>query len=88
MMLAWFSSSLKIASRSPSSASKIPAFASKHDPYRIASSVPWNAESRRSRSLWMSWVPQMNRTEDRPNPCVSSVCLAACTRRGWFDKPR
>ena len=42
MMLAWFSSSEMTASLSVSSASNVPAFASKQDGKRIASSVAWN----------------------------------------------
>ena len=66
MIEAWFSSSLMTASSLPSSVSKRPPFASKHDEYRIVSSVPRNSDSRRSSSLWTSWVPQMKRTLAMP----------------------
>ena len=46
MIDAWLSWSEMTASRSSSSASKTPPFASKHEPKRIVSSVPRNAESR------------------------------------------
>ena len=40
-----------------------------------------------SRFLWMSCVPQMNRTEERPNPRESRVRLAAEIKEGSLDKP-
>ena len=46
MIDAWLSASEMTASSSPSSASKRPPFASKHELKRIVSSVPRNAESR------------------------------------------
>ena len=45
MMLAWLSASETTTSSSVSSVSKSPPFASKHDGYRIVSSVPRNAVS-------------------------------------------
>ena len=66
MIDAWLSSSEITASRSSSSASKTPPFASKQEPNRIVSSVPRNAESRSSSSRWSACVPQMNRTEAIP----------------------
>ena len=66
MIEAWLSSSEMTASSGPSSVSKRPPLASKHEQYRMVSSVPRNSASRRSSSLWISWVPQMNRTEASP----------------------
>ena len=66
MMLAWFSSSLRTASCSPSSGSNSPPLASKHEMYRMLSPVPKNRAIWASACLWMSCVPQMNRTLDRP----------------------
>ena len=88
MIEAWFSASDSTASSAVSKASKSPALASKQLGYRIVSSVPWKAEMLASSCLWMSWVPQMNRTELRPKPCVASVSCAALTSAGWFDRPR
>jgi len=47
-------------------ASNTPALASMQLGKSSVSSVPRNAVSRFSRSRWMSWVPQMNRTDDIP----------------------
>ena len=66
MIEAWLSASEMTASRSSSRASNTPPFASKHDPNRIESSVPRNAAMRSSRSRWIVWVPQMNRTDAMP----------------------
>ena len=43
---------LIVSSSGPSSASKRPPFASKHDEYRIVSSIPRNAESDALRRAW------------------------------------
>ena len=40
----------------------------KQEEYKMASSIPENAAILRSSSLWICWVPQINRTEDRPKP--------------------
>ena len=77
-----------IASCSPSSGSNTPPFASKQDEYSCVASVPRNSLIRASRAVWMSWVPQMNRTLDRPNPWVRSPSAAAATTSGWLDRPR
>ena len=66
MIEAWLSSSLMTASSLPSRVSKSPPLASKHDEYRIVSSVCRKPESRRSSSLCTSWVPQMKRTLAMP----------------------
>jgi hypothetical protein len=66
MIDAWLSWSEMTASSSPSSASKRPPFASKHELKRMVSSVPRNSESRRSSSRWSACVPQMKRTEAMP----------------------
>ena len=66
MMLAWFSESLMTASASSSSVSNRPPFASKHEEYKIALSVPRNAASRSSSSRCTVCVPQMKRTEATP----------------------
>ncbi len=88
MMLAWFSSSEMIASSGPSRVSNNPPLASKQDPYKITSSVPRNAASLASRSLWISAVPQMKRTEAIPKPQRSSACWAAAIMVGWSASPR
>ena len=66
MIEAWLSASEITASRSSSSASNTPPFASKHEPNSTASSVPRNSASRCSSVRWMVCVPQMNRTEAMP----------------------
>ena len=88
MMLAWFSSSEMTASCSPSSVSNRPPFASKHDEYRIVSSMPRNALSAASRSLWISCVPQMKRTDASPKPHSSIAACAAAITSGWSASPR
>ena len=88
MMLAWLSSSEITASSSPSSTSNRPPFASKQDEYRIVSSIPRNAESDASRSLWISWVPQMKRTDASPKPHSSIAACAAAITSGWSASPR
>ncbi len=88
MMLAWFSSSEMIASEESVTASKKPPFASKHELYRMVASVPRNADSRRSSSMWSSVVPQMNRTEAIPKPHSSSPLRAASMTAGWSASPR
>ncbi len=88
MTLAWFSASEITASCSPSSASKTPPLASKQELYRIASSVPRKSASLRSSCLWMSWVPQMNRTDAIPKPRSSSARFAAAITSGWSASPR
>ena len=66
MMLAWLSASLITASCSSSKVSNRPPLASKHDEYRIVSSMPRNALRRASSSLCTLCVPQMKRTEAMP----------------------
>ena len=66
MMLAWFNASEMTASSVPSSVSNSPVFASKHELYRMVSSVPRNADSRSSSRLCPACVPQMNRTDAIP----------------------
>ena len=55
-----------ITSCSPSTASKTPALASMQEGKSSVSSVPRNSVSLFSSSRWMSWVPQMKRTDDMP----------------------
>ena len=88
MIEAWLSASLMTASSLVRMDSKSPAFASKHDAYRMVSSVPWKAVSRSSSCLWISCVPQMKRTELRPYPWDARLWCAASTSRGWFERPR
>ncbi len=88
MMLAWFSSSEMIASRSSVSASNSPPLASKHELYRMVASVPRNSDSRRSSSTCRSVVPQMNRTDAIPKPHSVSAARAASTTAGWSASPR
>lgn len=66
MIDAWFRASEITASSGPRRVSKTPPFASKQEEYRIVSSCPRNADSLRSSSLWISCVPQMNRTDAMP----------------------
>ena len=66
MIEAWFNSSLITASSAESRVSNRPPLASKQEEKRMVSSVPRNALRRASRSVWISCVPQMNRTEARP----------------------
>ncbi len=66
MSEAWTSRSEMMTSSLVRMASKTPALASMQDGKRSVSSVPRNAVSLFSSSRWMSWVPQMNRTEDMP----------------------
>ena len=47
-------------------ASNTPALASMQEGKRIVSSVPKNSVTFFSNSRWMSWVPQMKRTDDIP----------------------
>ena len=68
MIDAWFSASLITASSGPRIVSNSPPFASKHEVYRMVSSVPRKAEIFCSSCRWMSRVPQMKRTEDMPKP--------------------
>ena len=63
---AWTSRSEIMTSSLVRMASKTPALASMHEGKRSVSSVPRNPVSRRSSSRWMSWVPQMKRTDDMP----------------------
>ena len=88
MIEAWLSSSEMTASSSPSSTSKTPPLASKHEGKRIVASVPRNAESRRSSSMCWVCVPQMKRTLAIPKPHLSRAAWAAATRRGWSASPR
>mmetsp|Transcript_8670 Transcript_8670/g.24473 ORF Transcript_8670/g.24473 Transcript_8670/m.24473 type:complete len:301 (-) Transcript_8670:201-1103(-) len=88
MMEAWFSWSLITASSEVRMASNSPALASKHEGYRMVSSVPWKAVMASSRRLCRSCVPQMNRTELRPKPWESRVRWAASTSSGWLLSPR
>ncbi len=68
MSEAWLSASETTASSSERSASKTPPLASKHEPNRTAASNPKKLASFASSASWRSCVPQMNRTEERPNP--------------------
>jgi len=66
IILAWLSASEMMASSSPRSVSKRPPLASKHEEYKMVSSVLKNREIRCSNALWMSCVPQIKRTEAMP----------------------
>ena len=88
MREAWLSSSEMIASSAPKSASNTPPFASKHEENRIVSSVPRNADTRRSSSTCRSWVPQMKRTLAKPKPHSSIPAFAASMIRWSFANPR
>ena len=66
MIEAWLSASEMTASDSSRIVSNRPPLASKHDEYRIVSSVPRNVDSRASNSLCTVCVPQMKRTEAMP----------------------
>ena len=88
MIEAWLRLSLMMASSSPSSGSKTPPLASNAAAYKIVSSVCKNSAMRASSCLWMSWVPQMKRTELMPNPRSSKARWAAATTSGWLLSPR
>jgi hypothetical protein len=62
--------------------------ASKQDEKRIVASVPRKSDNRLSSSRWVSWVPQMNRTEAMPKPWLSRAPLAAAISSSWFASPR
>ena len=66
MMDAWLSSSLMTASSLPEQRLEEPPV--RVEARRVQDGVvrPRNADSRRSSSLWTSWVPQMNRTLAMP----------------------
>jgi hypothetical protein len=66
MIEAWFRRSVRMASSAPSRGSKTPPLASKQAAYRIASSIPRKAATRRSSSRCKACVPQMKRTLDIP----------------------
>src|SRR5690348_18359979 len=56
-MLVWFNSSLIIASSAPSKVSNKPVLASKHEEYKIVSSVPRNSESLVSKVFFLVCLP-------------------------------
>ena len=67
MIEAWLSASEMTASCSSRMVSNRPPLASKHDEYRIVSSVPRNGRQPALRAhLCTVWVPQMNRTDAIP----------------------
>ena len=70
MIDAWLRASLMTASSSLSRVSNRPPLASKHEPYRTASSNPKKRARAASSRGWTSWVPQMKRTLDIPKPRV------------------
>lgn len=37
---------------------------------------------------WLTWVPQMKRTDDSPKPCVLMALMAAAATSGWLDSPK
>ena len=88
MMLAWFRASEITASSGPRIVSNNPPLASKHDGYKIVSSIPMNRLNDASNSLWIVCVPQMNRTLASPKPHSSSACFAAAMISGWSANPR
>ena len=77
-----------IASFSPNKGSNTPPFASNAAAYKIVSSVPKKVDIFSSNVLWISCVPQIKRTDDIPNPCVSIASLAACITFGCEDNPK
>ena len=66
MIDAWLSASEITQSCSSRIVSNRPPLASKHDEYRIVSSVPRNRLSSLSSCLWTVCVPQMKRTDAMP----------------------
>ena len=54
----------------------------------MPSSKPRKSAMRFSSSLWISWVPQMKRTEDMPKPRSSRLRRAASTTAGSSESPR
>src|ERR1700741_2181793 len=79
---AWWSSSEMTASAGPSSVSNRPAFASKHELYRIVASVDRNSDSLPSSSLCGSCGPQVNRTAAIPKPHRRKASRAGPVLRG------
>ena len=68
MMLAWFSSSVRITVVSSVSVGIAASFAFQHETYVSAASVPERSASARSSSWCGANVPQMKRTEAVPAP--------------------
>ena len=66
MIDAWLSASEITQSCSPRIVSNSPPLASKHDEYRIVSSVPRNSLRAVSSAVCTVWVPQMKRTDAIP----------------------
>lgn len=66
MIDAWFNSSENTASSGVRTASNIPAFASKHDAYKIVSSRPWNWEILLS-NVWTKKRKSTVQYSDPPN---------------------
>ena len=66
-----------IASFSPNKGSNTPPLASNAAAYKMVSSVPKNSEIFCSNVLCISCVPQIKRTDDKPNPCESIAAFAA-----------
>ncbi len=62
----------------------MPALASKQLAYKIASSFWWNLAIFFSKSLWISWVPQIILPEDTPAPYLSKASLHALIISGWL----
>ncbi|SVK46724.1 Uncharacterised protein [Acinetobacter baumannii] len=50
--------------------------------------MPKKAASFCSSCLWLSWVPQMKRTDAMPKPWLSIPDLAAAISAGWLARPR
>ncbi|MNR44504.1 hypothetical protein D3C85_1632550 [compost metagenome] len=88
MIEAWFNASEIMASSGPSRVSNRPPLASKQEEYRMASSIPRKSASFFSSCLWLSWVPQIKRTEAMPKPWLSIPALAAAIIAGWLARPR
>ncbi len=68
MMLAWFSSSVRITVSESVSDGMTASLAFQHETYESAASVPESSASLRSSSRCGSKVPQMKRTEAVPAP--------------------
>jgi hypothetical protein len=52
------------------------------------SASPWRAARAAQLGTAPTCVPQMNRTEARPKPCVARAACAACTTAGLLLRPR
>ena len=85
---AWFNWSEIIASSLSSNVSNNPPFASKHELYKIVSSLSKKDDTFCSSSLWIFWVPHINLTELNPKPYSEIPFFAASIILESLDKPR